>query len=312
MPMWVVGGAVACLVVLGVVAVWMVRRRRERGQLVSIVLLRRTRRGLTEAEVRAAARRAIRPDVEVMAAPSPDPGRVGAYIVMLNGAPGFFVVDAGRPYGEETEAEAARFEDPRAREAYASHGAWVSVDIVGGMPPAGVREQVIALMARLAAEFLDEECVLLYATALGRVALPGPETESRLRGADPLGIFDDGDVNAPIHYIGQGDAAIERAMEEARRQWPRFVEVWNRLGAACNPMVKGRFAVDGGNEYMWVEVKEVRDGRVSGVLVNTPAQVRGLAKGQTVTIPVADVADWACLDGERPLGMFVERLLARR
>lgn len=310
MSVWIIGGVVA--VMMGAVAaVWLVRRRNHR-QLVSIVLLRRSQRGLTEAEVRAAARRAIRPDVEVVAAPSPDPGVTGAFIVMLDGSPGFFIVDAARSYGEDTEAEAARFEDPRAREAYAAHRAWVSVDLVGGMPPENVRAMVLSLMARLAAELYDEECTLLYAPAMERVALPGPGVEERLRGADPMGVFGDDEVNTPIFHVGQGDAAIERAMEEARRQWPRFVEVWKQRGAACQPIVKGRFTADGGNEYMWIEVKEVHDGHVSGVLANKPARVPGAAKGQTVTIPVDDVADWACLDGDRPLGMFVERLLTRR
>jgi uncharacterized protein YegJ (DUF2314 family) len=309
---WTVGAAVVVVGALALLVAW--RRRRRAGELVSIVLLRRERRGLSESDLRGAVRRALRGmpgEPEVTEMRPPDPGITGGFAVLLNGAPILLVIDAGRPYEEDPAAGATVFEDPRAREAYAAHRAWISVDAVGGMPTDDVREVVFAMMGRVAAELFDEECTLLYAPAFQRVALPDAQTEEMLRGPDPMGIFGDDELNTPIHAVEADDRRVQRAMEEARRQWPRFVDIWLRDGAACEGLVKGRFEHAAGNEYMWVQVEALDDGAVSGVLVNEPAHVAGLAKGQTVSVSIDDVADWACVDGEKAQGMFVERVLAR-
>jgi uncharacterized protein YegJ (DUF2314 family) len=289
---------------------WVLRRRRAAGSaLVSVVLLRREKRLLTESDVRGAARRALGPSVDVRPVPSPDPGTTDGFVIMLDEqTPGFFVISAGRTYADDPDEVAKSFEDPRARSAYAAHRAWVAVDVAGGMPPPDLWPQVRAMLGKLAAELYDEGCTMLYAPALGRVALPGKELENQLQAGDLSQVFGDDQVNVPILTVESGNRKFERAIAQAQREFPRLVEVWGRHGPACKALVKGRFPHDNGNEYMWLEVQHLSAVQIAGVLVNEPAHV-ALKKGQMVTLTPAEVADWACLDGEKPMGMFVERLL---
>ena len=303
--LWVLIG-VGVIVVLG--AVFLILRRRGRSKpLVSVVTLRSTTRSLTESDVRHAARRAIRDDVTVVAGPSPDGGLTRVFMVMLGEIPGFYVIDCGRTYVDDPGAESQQFEDLRARTAFAEHKAWVAVDLATD-PGDKLRPQALTLMAKLAAEFYDDHCTLLYSPALNRFAVPGPEVEAKLQAGDLDGLFGDYEVNMPVIET-KDDKRVEQAKAKAKQEWPKFVEVWTRLGTSSSAMVKGRFGHDGGNEYMWVQVQDLRPGQVTGTLMNQPVHVP-LTKGQTVQVMTPDdIADWACLDGETAHGMFVEKVL---
>jgi uncharacterized protein YegJ (DUF2314 family) len=305
---WIIGGVV-CLAIVAVVAIVLVRRRRSSSDVVSMVLLRRSRRNLTEADVRAAARRVLKKDADAMAAPSPDPGVTNGFAVLMNGTPFLIVIDAGRPYEDDPADTARSFEDPRCREAYSAHTAWVSVDFVGGMPPDEVRDVAIMAMARMAADLVDDDTTLIYSTWLGRVALPGPESDQALRSKEPLSAFGDAEVNTPIIHASSDDARINRAMEKARREWPTFTEVWGRRGTACEGMVKVRLVTGENTEYIWMSVTTLGADTVTGVFENEPIHTTAHRKGQSFTAPQADIVDWACVDGEKGLGLYVERVL---
>lgn len=296
---------VGVLVVLA--AVFVVLRRRRTKPLVSIVTLRTATRNLTEADVRHAARRAIRDDVQVVNGGSPDGGLTRTFAIMLGEFPGFYVIDCGRTYVDDPAAESQQFEDLRARTAFAEHKAWVGVDLATD-PGDKLRPQVLTMMAKLAAEFYDDGCTLLYSPALSRFAVPGPEVEAKLQAGDLDGLFGDPDVNQPVINTGE-DKRVEKAIAQAQREWPTFVDVWARLGPASTALVKGRFTHAEGNEYMWVQVQDLKPGQVTGTLMNQPVHV-ALSKGQTVQVSTPDdIADWACLDGETAHGMFVEKVL---
>jgi uncharacterized protein YegJ (DUF2314 family) len=309
----VIGGSLAALI-LALVLLSFYRRRQRADRLVSIVLMRTSPRELSEVELRTAVRRAIpRDGVDVVTIP-PQPGTPeglkGAFGVTLGGMAGFLVLNASKPYVDDPLAESRKFEDPRSREAFGAHSAWVSVDVSGGAPPKSVEAGVTALMARIAAELLDDGCTLLYATHLSRVALPDQGTRRTLRGDNPMSIFGDDAANIPIIQVEAGDAKVEKAMAEARKRWPQFVQAWSRLGPACEGLVKGRFATtEGGSEYIWVEVSQAADTHATGTVMNRPANVDGLKQGDTVRVEFGEIVDWAYQDRGKPVGLFVERLL---
>lgn len=309
--MWWIG---ILVVLLGVVGWWFARRPRKQDKIVSVVMLRQTLRKLTEAEVRQGIRRASgRADVDAKAMPVELPGLAAAFGVFLGEVPAFMVICVDRPYGDDPEQESRSFEDERARKAYAEHRAWIAVDLATKMPDGNTEREVLRLLGRLAAEFLDEGCTLVYAPALGRFALPGPETEATLKGDDPMSIFGDEDVNTPMINVESDDQRVEKAIAEAQRRWPQFVEAWKRSGKACKGLAKGRFAVQGvegvQNEYIWMEVEDVVGDSVTGTIANRPVHLPGLKKGQQVTIPAANVVDWAYSDGKKTEGFFVERVI---
>ncbi len=304
---WIVAGCTVLLLLLILVLILRARA----GGISAIVLFRQTPRRLTEVDVRGAARRALGPDAQVVPVDTAEkPEMQGAFGIAIKNAPFFLVYSIARPYVDDPKAESARYEDPRARQAFADHTAWVSIDLSRALK-GQLQRSAIPPLCRLAAELLDEGTTLLYATWLSRVALPSPQVEAALKSDKPLEPFGDDELNTPIIHA-QGDARIEAAVAEARRRWPEFVAIHARVGAAGEPLVKGRFTTpDGGDEHMWLGVKSISDQGVAGELLNQPAHIPTLHKGQSVSIPHEDISDWAILDGDTPVGMFVERLLQR-
>lgn len=167
---WIIGGVVAVLLIVLFV---LKRRNASSNSLTSIVMMRSNPLHLTESQVLAAAKRVFQNDAGVASLPLGDdtpPGLLGGYAVLLNGAPVFYVISADRPYGEA--GNAANIGDPRVRQIFQSHKAWVSVDVVGGAPQRKLRTMVMMSMAVVAAGLMDKDTVLLYSTWLSRTAFP--------------------------------------------------------------------------------------------------------------------------------------------
>lgn len=167
---WMLGGVLAIVLVVAVVQ----RRRRAGGELTSMVLLRTTPATVTEDQVRAAARAVFQDEGGAIALPPGDfpPGLAGGFAVTLGGTPVFVVINAHRPYVEDPVAGSRRFRDARARDAFAAHKAWVSVDVAGGAPDASIRKTVLLSMGVIALKLMDGRTSLLYSTWLDRVAFP--------------------------------------------------------------------------------------------------------------------------------------------
>jgi uncharacterized protein YegJ (DUF2314 family) len=313
MWMWIVIGAVA--VVLAGVLVVHARRRARRDALVSVVLLLRKARVLTEVDVRGAARRAYRCDVTVKAMPPQDES-ARAFVVTGDNLPAILVISASRAYmsPEEAETSAQRHEHPVARAAIREHSAWLSVDAVGAGTLRG-RELAAAhaLLARLAAEFYDEECMLLYLPARERIAAPGADVERKLREGRLDELFGDDALHTPIYHMEQHDEEIEKAIGEAQRRLPEFIEACRGRTDDKPALFKARFDAGGGSEYLWMSVVSVGDGEIEGRVENTPVAEGIPPKGATARVAFDRVVDWAYLDEEgKGHGMFIERILAKR
>lgn len=301
---WMYGGVALLLALCAAVWVWLRRRRRERG-ILAIVMLRAEPRRLTEAELRGAARRALGAEADVLdLQATPVPGST-PWVVLYGGSPVLYVVDANIPYTPEAERVAGGAEDPRVREALLRHRCWVSVDVPMSMPE--MEEGLTLMMARVAAELLDENCLILYTPRTGRFAIRDGETEAKLRSASPMEIFEDRDVNTPIFRVDDGDkkaARVDRAIEKARENYPRLLDAWRRLGPGCEPMVK--FRVD--DEHLWMSVEAMNAESITGEIQNEPLHP-DLKKGQRLTVTVAQLSDWAYMENDKAEGLYVERVL---
>lgn len=169
---WIVGG-VAIITVLGVI-ILIARRRQSDGALTSLVLMRATPTSITEDQVRAAAKAAFKDEGDVIALPRDrfPPGLAGGYAITLMGSPVFYVINAHNTYVPDPQAESAKFTDARARQAFATHKAWVSVDVVGGLPEPSMQQMVLMSMAVVAIKLMDAQTSLIYSTWLDRAAFP--------------------------------------------------------------------------------------------------------------------------------------------
>ncbi|HUQ02320.1 MAG TPA: DUF2314 domain-containing protein, partial [Kofleriaceae bacterium] len=85
-------------------------------------------------------------------------------------------------------------------------------------------------------------------------------------------------------------AASHRAKAELVALRPRFVK---GLPDGDHLLIKAPFATDGGGtEYMWLEVRAWKGGRIEGILTDEPFQISALHAGAPVEVAQTDVFDY--------------------
>ncbi len=315
MLFWILIGLVSGVVALFVLLLVARAVRRRNSGPVSIVLMRSSPRRLTETDVRGAVRRAT--GVEPKLHQIPVDTTTNGYAVMADELPTIFIVDSARTYmdPDEVERSAMGCEDPRARDAIRAHKAWVSVDAKGASGKLTRDERYKAydmLLGKVAAQLLDDQCLLVYAPAEGRFGPCTQETESMLSGGRVGELLGDDALNTPIVQVGCDDAKIEAAIKKARERLPEFVAAFERRGAASEAIVKARFAAGDEAEHMWAKVLAVNGGSFEAQILNRPAHPGLPKEGQRVVIKPDEVSDWAYLDENgKGQGMFVERVLRK-
>lgn len=312
--MWYIVGTLIVLLALALLVVLVLRARR-RPPLVSVVLLRSAKPVLSKEQLVNAYRRAY--DAEPRVEPLSLDEHSTGYLFIPHDGPPVAVIAAGRPYmtPEEASDTAAKLEHPAARKAMTAHVGWYAVDAFG--IPAGTKPDELALVhgyiGRLAAELIDDQTLLLYLPARERIGEVLPQTVTLLRKGKIGEVFADDSLHAPIINVDTSDAAIEKAKEEARRRLPECLEAF-KAGRTNMAMVKAQFdaSVDGktGNEYIWMMLKSVEADGITGTLANPPLDKAIGSKGDTVSVPIERIMDWAYIDKQKnPHGLIVEKIL---
>lgn len=178
------------------------------------------------------------------------------------------------------------------------HSAYVAVDCMKSPADAKV---MYSVLGRLAAELLDDHCVLLYSTELGTVAVPDEGTQEALR-TDPMGVF----PGHGVSYVGPRNETTTSQIAEARRRWPEFETAFREHAGDGLFMVKAGFQHERGTEHMWFVVDTISEGRVSGKLANKPVYFRGAAEGDRVSEVVGEISDWAYAYAGNAAGGFTD------
>lgn len=293
---WAIIG-VGAVVLAAIVVVF--KALRKDSSPVGVVMLRTKPRRLTEADVRSAYRRVHKKDPRIERVPIDQ--TTSSWLIVSEDHPVVGIIDSARMYAEkeEMEAVARRHEHPQTRWALAEHTSWVSVDAMGVNKSIGknARSKIYTLLAPIAAELMDADCMLLYLPAESRVGEAGEKGESMLRAGRVAELFGDEELHAPLIMVGDEDVQINAAIEEARRRLPEFCAAWEELGAGTNGMIKGRFesALDGetGVEYIWVKVVSMTDEGFEGTILNNPVAKNIPRKGARACVKLDDVVDWA-------------------
>lgn len=314
--LWIVIGLVVIIVIA--VAFFIIRSRsRNNDGPVSLVFYRTSYRNLTEADVRGAARRALGFQGELETIPF-DEHTKGVLLISEN-TPPIAVITSNRPYidAEHIDAAAASCEDPKLRDTLRSHKAWLSIDAMGikKIPSKPIRVKMYnELLGKLAAEFLDDATLMIYAPAENLFGEVNSETSSKLSGGQIAEIFDDDELNAPIIHVENSDEAINTAIATAQKRLPEFIAVIESGRADAQPIVKSRFSdAEGNGEHMWSQVSHMSPTGIVASVMNRAANPALPKKGDTVTIKLEHVSDWIYVDekGKRR-GGFVEKVLTRQ
>jgi len=113
---------------------------------------------------------------------------------------------------------------------------------------------------------------------------------------------------------------MQAAMQTARDRFPEF---WREVSAdykrvipaLVGSMAKAYFHDTGAplsGEHMWVREVEFDGKTITGVLADTPRQLRSVRSGERVNFPLERLSDWFYVDGDKAVGAFTVRLLRTR
>lgn len=282
----------------------------------SIVLMRKSQRHLTSSEVEAAYQRAFGVRPEIQQIPLPD-GKGEGFVAVSDQIPPLAVLEANEPYTNPKEIQAlqASLENPMVRTALAEHRFWLSVDAMA-LDRVSTKQfgLVHAPIAKLVAEFYDDDCMLLFLRATNRVAAPGDFVEVKLKQGRLDELFGDDKLHAPMYHVDADDKAIERAKQEARERLPEFLAQCRSRGLDAKPLFKAGFpTTTESTEFIWLSFSKFQGDDLVGVIENEPIDSALPRKGQAVAVKPENIIDWAYVnDNDEPVGIFVDRLLMQR
>lgn len=310
---------VAIIVSIAIVAAVMFilfrRRNRVEGPF-SIVFMRRSPPQLSKERVAATYMRVFEKAADIQVIPLPE-GNDVAYVAIAQDAPTIAVIQANRPYFESNALAdiVPSLESSTLRNALSEHTHWLSVDAMG-LPhaPRNRVADIHRLLARFAADFYDDQCVILFLRALDRYAEPGDYVETKLRQGRIEELFGDDDLHAPMFHVDGDDPQLATARAQAKSRLPEFIHACKSNPDTCNGMFKVGFPTESGeDEFIWLSFAGFEGQEISGHIANEPIDPRVPRKGEKVTVPTDRIVDWAYTDNdELPHGLFIDRVLMAR
>jgi uncharacterized protein YegJ (DUF2314 family) len=297
---WLAAG----VAVAGVCALlyWWIRRRR-RNRLISFVALLREPLTLDPVVLAKVAGKAWNADLGDGTSEGADGFVVCSDAVnMIRHENRMFLINTfPSPYVDDPKAAAESIPDLRIRSLVLEHHAWFSCDALGVDGTTSQHEVLdwYQRLGRFFAEFLDENCLLIYAPDSSRFYPINDDTISALRSDDPLTALRD-TMTLPIIEVGGDDPAMKQAVENARRNWPQFVAAYE-AGVGKNFAVKVPITHGDNTEFIWISVTALEGDLVYGTLANEPGNLGSLKLGSKVSAAVAELNDWGYVDSRGEL-----------
>jgi uncharacterized protein YegJ (DUF2314 family) len=214
--------------------------------------------------------------------------------------------NARRPYcsAEMLERALAEFSEVRQRGVVREHKGFLAIDLhVPKDPGKTEKMECYRRMCRLAAEFVDYNCMGLYLPEIGHMRPYDVDIISALRSEQPLEEIQEWG-QPPVMLIEDDDPRLKAAVDEARRRWPEFVMAFEKCQPSQTFAVKTLFRDGEQGEWMWVHVSSIKDDTIEGRLENKPASVHNVREDDQVTVKASEIGDWAYQDGEKLVGGF--------
>ena len=260
-------------------------------RLVSLVLLLSEPRTLDAGGVAHAISQALGAELTEDAVSAKPP----SFVVKV-GSSRFAVNSVNEPYFAESEKLAAELKDPHLAQAIRKNRAWLSVDWLDKDDQADLRK-VYQQIGKTIVQFVREDTLAVYSPDTDQFHLNDKTLAGHLKSDDPLhDLVPAGLVNAETGdneiTIDDNDPQLMAAQAEAKKSWPEFMTAFKQRGKDQYFGVKGRILEGDNAEYLWLQVTDIDDTLIHGKLDNDPTDLKKIARGADLHIPIADVDDW--------------------
>jgi len=214
--------------------------------------------------------------------------------------------NARKPYcsPEMLERALAEFSEMRQREVVREHRGFLAIDLRSPKDPGKTEKpECYRRMCRLAAEFVDYNCMGVYLPEIGHMRPYDVDIISALRSEQPLEEIQEWG-QPPVMLIEDDDPRLKAAVAEARERWPEFVQAFEKRQPSQTFAVKALFTDGEQGEWMWIDISSIKDGTIEGRVENKPASVHNVREGDRVSVKASEIGDWAYQAGEKLVGGF--------
>jgi len=290
------------VVLVGAFVYWLIQRRK-RPRLISFVALLREPTPFDSAVLARLASKAWNADLGDGTSEGADGFVASAEIIttiMYQGRM-FLINNFPSPYTDDAEKVAESIPDLRIRSLFAEHQAWFSCDALGvdGRTPESEVREWHQLLAKLFAELLDDNCLLILLPETGLAYPINEDTEAALLSEDPVKSLQES-LTVPIIQVADDDPLMLAAVEKARQGWSKFANAFE-ASAGENFSVKAPISREGNTEFIWIAVTSLEGERIYGTLGNDPANLGTLKFGSKVSVSVEELNDWCYMDPQGKL-----------
>ena len=217
---FIIGITVAALAGIGGWLYWRMRRRRA-SRMISLVALLREPVTFDPFVLAKTAGRAWNADLGEGAGEGEDGFAfcTGPVNTIIHDNRPYLVNCMPMPYVDDPEAASESIVDLRIRKLFREHQAWFSCDAldVDGASTAAEISEAYRRLAKLFAEFLDENCLLIYVPDTSRAYSINDETQRALQSVDPLVALDE-TRTGPVIWVPDDDPLMQEAVAKARTE----------------------------------------------------------------------------------------------
>ena len=286
-----------------------VPRGRRKRPLVSIVLLLRQGRFLNDKSLARAAHAAWGGEFttgEPGAEQNFVAGETPLFMIRAGGA-AYLVHNQSQSYFDDHEKVISQTNELRLRTALSEHAAWIAVDLLDGGQEFAKPTQAYPKIAKLVAELSGPDCVAVLCPESGFVSVYDDTVEEKLRSPDPIGALAAGG-QIPVIGVADDDPRMAAAVTQARERWPEFLVAFSQRQPGQTFAIKAPVTKAGQTEFIWLQVSQIEGENITGQLDNDPVNP-DLKCGDTVTIQLKDLNDWAFTDGDKSTGFFTLKVI---
>ena len=262
-------------------------------RLISLVLLLSEPRTIDAAAIAHAVSHALGVEVSDDAVTAKPPS-----FVVKAGTRRFAINSVDEPYFAEGEKLATELNNASLSNAIRKNRAWISVDWMENDDKADLRK-VYLQISLIIAQFVRKDTLAIYSPDTDQFHLNDATLLGHLKSADPLhdlvpaGLAAaEGATKDSTITISSDDPQLVAAQEQAEEHWPEFLKAFKERTKDQYFAVKGRILEGDKGEYLWLQVSDIDDKLIHGKLDNDPTDLKKVARGADLHIPIADVDDW--------------------
>lgn len=115
----------------------------------------------------------------------------------------------------------------------------------------------------------------------------------------------------PVVQVDDDDAAMNTAIETARKTFGLFSANWKTMPNDAASIKVGLPTTDGSLEHIWFTPTEITELEITGVCGNNAANIPDLKLGDSRTFKRSEISDWMILVGDKCYGGYTIRVLTK-